>query len=82
VYYQKTGEGVSLVLLHGFCETSAIWKELINELSASCEVIVIDLPGFGGSQHLSAPTSISQVAEQVHEFLASINIEKYWLYVE
>jgi pimeloyl-ACP methyl ester carboxylesterase len=71
--------GASLVLLHGFCETSAIWDGIVNELSKSCEVIVIDLPGFGGSQELSAPTSIRQTAIQVHNFLGSINVNNYFV---
>lgn len=70
---------MSLVLLHGFCETSSIWKEIVNELSAFCEVIVIDLPGFGDSQHLSSSISIGQVAIQVHEFLESINVDEYFV---
>ncbi len=77
LYYQRQGAGTPVVLLHGFCETLAVWEAIIPELSKSNQVIALDLPGFGGSDHLQAPTSLKQVAIQVHSFLQSLHIKKY-----
>ena len=49
IYYEETGSGTPLVLLHGFGRTGEDWKPYIAELSKSNRVICIDLPGHGRS---------------------------------
>ena len=75
--YKRQGSGVAVVLLHGFCENLTIWDNITPTLNKTCEVITLDLPGFGGSRHLSAPTTLSEVAEKAHEFLQSIGVSEY-----
>ncbi len=64
------GSGPHLCFLHGFCENSEIWKDLIASLSSRFTCIAIDLPGFGNSSQMTFG-SLSQVANQVHELLVS-----------
>ncbi|CAG7652552.1 hypothetical protein PAESOLCIP111_06566 [Paenibacillus solanacearum] len=47
--YSDQGEGVPVVLLHGFCGSSAYWDEVVPLLAQGCRVIVPDLRGHGGS---------------------------------
>src|SRR5687768_3395601 len=47
------GQGVPLVLLHGFPFDSRLWQGQINSLSDVANVIAPDLPGFGGSLPLT-----------------------------
>ena len=75
--YRSTGTGVPLVLLPGFCEDLSIWDAILPELSQQCNLITIDLPGIGGSDHLPAPTSVTRIAKQVHEFTQSLDIQEY-----
>lgn len=49
LHYTITGKGPQLVLLHGFCEDSRVWKEIAPVLSEKYTVVSIDLPGFGRS---------------------------------
>jgi pimeloyl-ACP methyl ester carboxylesterase len=49
INYRTTGNGKTVVLLHGFGEDSRIWDEQIKHLSPHCRLIVPDLPGSGGS---------------------------------
>lgn len=77
LHYQSTGSGVVFVLLPGFCENLLVWEDIVPELSQECNVITIDLPGFGMSNHLSAPTSLTQIAKQVHGLTQSLDIQKY-----
>lgn len=66
VYSESTGEGLPVILIHGFCETSAIWKPLKKKLALSHRVITIDLPGFGQSLLPENHFSIMDIAEMVH----------------
>ncbi len=63
-----------VILLHGFCETHAVWDHLVDHLARNYRVIAIDLPGFGNSLLIPAPQSIDDVADQVLELL-SVNLK-------
>lgn len=69
IYSESIGEGSPVVLIHGFCETSEIWKPLKNKLALTHKVISIDLPGFGKSPLPQLTFSIMDIAEMVHAFL-------------
>ena len=49
IHYENEGSGEVVVLLHGFLENLSMWDEIADELSKTCQVIRIDLPGFGRS---------------------------------
>ena len=72
ISYSKVGSGPHLCFLHGFCENSEIWEELMASLSSRFTCIAIDLPGFGKSSQM-AFGSLTQVANQVHELLVAEN---------
>ena len=46
-HYMEAGEGVPVVLLHGFPETSYAWRHQIPELAKKFRVIAPDLRGYG-----------------------------------
>lgn len=48
-HVEEIGGGMPLVLLHGFTGSTQSWRYLIPELSNSCRVVAIDLPGHGSS---------------------------------
>ncbi|MEQ9168979.1 MAG: alpha/beta hydrolase [Fulvivirga sp.] len=74
IYSEVRGEGNPVILIHGFCETSAIWKPLINKLAFSHQVIALDLPGFGKSPLPKAPFSIADIADMVYEWMKEKNL--------
>lgn len=49
VYYEESGKGAPLLLLHGFARSGEDWNSMIPELSKSNRVIVVDLPGHSRS---------------------------------
>jgi len=49
IAYHITGSGKPVVLLHGYLETSEVWKPLTEKISGELRVIAIDLPGHGDS---------------------------------
>ncbi len=74
-YYMKMGSGPVLILLHGFPESSTLWRTIWDELSASYTLIMPDFPGSGESV-LERDTTISEMAECVAEIMDHENIEK------
>lgn len=54
IAYKEQGEGLPLILLHGFCEDHSIWEEVLPGLQFY-RVIAVDLPGFGQSSVLDNP---------------------------
>jgi len=52
LYYEDTGKGMPLVLLHGFTRTSADWQPFIAQFAKSYRVITVDLPGHGRSDYM------------------------------
>src|SRR3972149_6454141 len=49
IHYRDEGKGETLLLLHGFCESSGIWDDFRDVLSKRFRVITPDLLGHGKS---------------------------------
>lgn len=69
VHYEVTGEGNAVVFLHGFLESSQMWKDFSEEYSSHYKVICIDLPGFGKSDVFTEVHSMEFMAEVVKNIL-------------
>ena len=53
MYYEATGEGEPVVLLHGFNNSGTTWAGIAPELAKAYQVIVPDLRGHGRSTNPS-----------------------------
>src|SRR5580692_7575145 len=49
LHYLTSGHGAPLLLLHGYAETSLMWRPLMPSLAQRFTVIAPDLPGIGDS---------------------------------
>ena len=67
--YESAGEGPTVVLLHGFCESSQIFSRLISELSPAAEVLAPNLPGHGGTPWQGGLRSLNDAADWLRDFL-------------
>ena len=72
--YDSEGAGTPVVLLHGLTFNRRTWRPIVDELGSSIRSIAIDLPAHGESG--GAPAPLEQVAVQVHELLASLDVER------
>ena len=72
--YSITGEGPCLVLLHGFGEDARMWTDYSSAFD-TCQVITIDLPGFGQSEYITNAT-IPIMAESIKTILDQEAIDK------
>jgi len=79
VRYSIEGIGTSVVLLHGFLESLAIFSEFTNDLAKHFQVICIDIPGHGKSQ-VNSNNSMEYIADTVNFVLAELRIEKFFIF--
>jgi len=52
LYYEESGKGIPLILLHGFSGNAAAWKVFVPEYEKHYRVIAVDLPGHGRSDYM------------------------------
>ncbi|SRX73229.1 alpha/beta fold hydrolase [Aequorivita antarctica] len=74
IQYEISGNGPSLVLLHGFLESSTMWNSLIPQFSKNNTIVTIDFPGHGKSGVISEIHSMELMAEVVNELLQHLQI--------
>jgi 2-succinyl-6-hydroxy-2,4-cyclohexadiene-1-carboxylate synthase len=58
---ERVGRGPRLVLVHGFTQTGATWRPIVERFQDRFEVVTVDCPGHGGSSAVRAdlPTAAS-----------------------
>lgn len=76
MYYLVAGKGDPIVLLHGFAETSHMWRPLIAELAKTNEVIAPDLRGFGSTAAPESGYTKKEMARDVHALVKSLGYSK------
>jgi pimeloyl-ACP methyl ester carboxylesterase len=70
------GSGRPVVLLHGYAETSRMWKPLAKVLAPRFTVIAPDLPGIGDSSIPKTGLDMKTSAERVHAAVRSLGFQK------
>ncbi len=79
LFYRRSGSGIPLVLIHGFCEDSSMWNEY-KKAFKNCKIICPDLPGFGNSS-LPNENSINYYAMAVKAILDKEKIKKKFIMI-
>jgi pimeloyl-ACP methyl ester carboxylesterase len=70
------GSGPPVVLIHGYAETSRMWKPLAKVLAPGFTVIAPDLPGIGDSSIPKTGLDMKTSAERVHAAVRSLGYAK------
>ena len=70
--YLVAGEGDPIFLLHGYAQTSHMWRPLILELAKTHAVIAPDLRGFGSSSKPESGYDKKTMAQDIHALAASL----------
>jgi pimeloyl-ACP methyl ester carboxylesterase len=78
VSYQDQGQGLPLMLLHGYPLDGRLWQHQLAGLSDEFRVIAPDLRGFGQSTGGGAFSMESQ-ADDVHALAEALNLGKFFL---
>lgn len=79
LHYLVSGKGDPIVLLHGFAETSHMWRPLIKELARNHTVIAPDLRGYGSSSAPADGYTKTAMAQDVHALLGSLGYTRVGL---
>jgi pimeloyl-ACP methyl ester carboxylesterase len=76
LHYLKSGHGPTVVLLHGYTQTSRMWRPIMPLLAEKFTVIAPDLPGIGDSEIPKAGLDMKSAAITIHGLVKSLGIEK------
>jgi 3-oxoadipate enol-lactonase len=74
VYYEMTGAGQPVVLIHGLGSSTQDWEFQVPELAKKYRVITFDLRGHGQSEKSPGPYSISMFASDTAGLLKSLGL--------
>ena len=76
LHYITAGHGAPLILLHGYAETSLMWKPIIPVLAERFTVIAPDLPGIGDSAIPADGLDMKSAAIRIHDLAKSLGVQK------
>ncbi|WP_304138701.1 alpha/beta fold hydrolase [Mesonia mobilis] len=76
IAFTAEGKGKTIVLLHGFLESSTIWKNVVSAFKETHQIIAIDLLGHGKTEKLGYIHPMETMAETVHAVLSELKVEK------
>ncbi|HEY3664087.1 MAG TPA: alpha/beta hydrolase [Chthoniobacterales bacterium] len=76
LHYLTAGKGPAVLLLHGYAETSRMWRPIMPLLAKKFTVIAPDLPGIGDSSIPANGIDMITSAERIHSLLRSLGVEK------
>src|SRR5262245_14015960 len=76
LHYLVAGEGEPVILLHGYTQTSHMWRPLIAELAKTHMTVAPDLRGFGGSAKPDGGYDKRTLAQDVHDLAASLGLKR------
>ena len=76
LHYMTAGHGTPLILLHGYAESSLMWKPIIPVLAERFTVIAPDLPGIGDSDIPADGLDMKNAAVRIHDLAKSLGVQK------
>ena len=76
IHYLAAGQGTPVVLLHGFAQTSRMWRPLIAELAKTHTVIAPDLRGFGDSSKPEGGYDKKTMAQDIHALAGKLGFSR------
>ncbi|OIQ27770.1 MAG: alpha/beta hydrolase [Bacteroidetes bacterium MedPE-SWsnd-G2] len=76
IFFTDEGKGSAVVLLHGFLESTVMWKDLKAEVIRKNRVICIDLLGHGQSGCLGYIHTMEEMAEAVNAVISHLKIRR------
>jgi pimeloyl-ACP methyl ester carboxylesterase len=76
LHYLTAGQGPALILLHGYTQTSRMWRPIIPMLSQKFMVIAPDLPGIGDSSIPEDGLDMKTAAIRIHALAKSLGIQR------
>jgi pimeloyl-ACP methyl ester carboxylesterase len=76
LHYSIGGKGSPVVLLHGYAQTSLMWRPIMPLLAERHTVIVPDLRGAGGSSKPEGGYDKKNMAVDIHELTRALGFDR------
>jgi pimeloyl-ACP methyl ester carboxylesterase len=76
LHYLTAGHGPAVILIHGYTQTSRMWRPIIPLLAEKFTVIAPDLPGIGESEIPKDGLDMKTAAIRIHGLVKSLRVEK------
>jgi len=76
VWYERSGIGSTVVLLHGLGDSHDLWRHQVGSLSSVHDVVAIDLPGHGRSEIGGRDLTVALMADTVVGLLEALNVSR------
>jgi pimeloyl-ACP methyl ester carboxylesterase len=76
LHYLTAGKGPAVILLHGYAETSRMWRPIFPVLAERFTVIAPDLPGIGDSAIPADGLDMKSAAMRIHGLARKLGVEK------
>jgi pimeloyl-ACP methyl ester carboxylesterase len=76
IHYSVGGKGSAVVLMHGYAQTSHMWRPVMGELAKKHTVIVPDLRGAGGSSKPETGYDKKTMAQDIHALVVSLGFDR------
>lgn len=75
--YSRSGTGKTVLILPGWADNSAGWQSFARTLGKHYDVVVLDLPGFGGSQPPAEPWALNEYVDFIAAFVSKLKLKPY-----
>src|SRR6202045_3159777 len=76
LHYLAAGKGPAVILLHGYAETSRMWRPILPVLAERFTVIGPDLQGIGDSAIPADGLDMKSAARRIHGLARKVWVEK------
>src|SRR5882762_8529711 len=76
LHYLIAGKGDPVIIMHGYAETSRMWRPLMAELAKTHTVVAPDLRGFGRSSKPNSGYEKKTMAQDVHALAKSLGYQR------
>lgn len=76
LYYEDHGTGRPLVFLHGWGTSGRVWDSQVADLMADHRVITVDLRGCGRSDRPVTGYTITEVTDDILEFIDALALDQ------
>jgi 3-oxoadipate enol-lactonase len=75
-FYERSGSGVPVVLIHALGSSMFSWDPVARALSRHCDVVAYDWRGHGRTEKAAGEYSLPLLARDLSDLLSSLNIKE------
>jgi pimeloyl-ACP methyl ester carboxylesterase/heme-degrading monooxygenase HmoA len=76
LHVAEAGQGDAVLLLHGYPQSGEAWRFVAPDIAKNHRVVIPDLRGTGLSEAAKGGYDLSNIAEDLHQLVVSLNLSK------